>query len=130
MEDSAFRPEDDVPTEATTSRKKRRGADFLSQYLFRRQQLEVSEADSDDEEEESDEKPRPRRKLFSNLFRNIVQPPKEPAVDQIEERSFDTSLWYGWQSPDRLPLVEPEMPDADISEAPPFYVAPEGAEDT
>lgn len=84
--------EEPDPNESITSRKKR-GGDFLSQYLLRRRSRTESnsaEVDDDDEEETAD-KPKRLRRLFSRIFPSVVEPPSEGKSHQAE--GFDFQTW-------------------------------------
>ncbi len=109
MEDRRFRPEDEENSDILATPKKRRGSDFLSQYLLRRREnldpTNGSDLESEDDEEE-EEKPKKWRRLFRGVFRSVVTPPEEPRSER--EHGFDPNTWFSWQS-----SLSPETADAE-----------------
>ena len=99
MEDPRFRPEEEDNQDATVTPKKRRGSDFLSQYLLRRRENLDPSSESDlesEDNEEAEDKPKKWRRLFRGAFKSVVAPPEEPRTER--EHGFDPNTWFSWQS--------------------------------
>jgi hypothetical protein len=77
MEDRWHGPEDPTNEDLETTRKKRRGTDFLSQYLLRRKEQQGEHIEEDDDDEESEEKPKKFRRFFKGLFKRVVESPTD-----------------------------------------------------
>lgn len=122
MEERPRGSEDPQDQEVETSRKKRRGTDFLSQFLLRKREQEGIDAESDDDDEESDEKPKKFRNFFKGLFKNIAE--KDEASTERRERdqlfSLDT-LFMGYHDEEpeaeQIPESMPESITPVTSEA-------------
>ena len=107
MEDSRTRSEEDGNQEGALTPRKRRGGDFLSQYLLRRKEKLDGEQEQDDTEEDSDEKPKKFRRFFRGLFRNVVQPP-EKSAESLKNKSALESLFFAWDDSEKLVNQTPE----------------------
>ena len=119
MEDSRFRPEDEDNQDATVTPKKRRGHDFLSQYLLRRREIanpdSLDDIESDDEdEEETTGTPKRWRRFFRGAFKNVVPPPESPRNER--EHGFDPNTWFSWQSAARLEESQQHSPEQTSGE--------------
>lgn len=110
MEDRWHAPEEPTDQDSETSRKKRRGTDFLSQYLLRRKEQQGEKAEEDDDDE-TEEKPRKFRRFFKNLFKNVVEPPE--GSDEHTPRRFSLEALFSGSL--QGPEVQPKEQDEPVA---------------
>ena len=126
MEDQFHGPEDQDNLEPQTPRKKRRGADFLSQYLLRRRE-QAGEGIETDDDEETEEKPKKFRRFFKGIFKNIVEQPGAPSEHPDRAKGFKLESLFGRATEEESAHDEeapglteplPEVTSATLPEAP------------
>jgi hypothetical protein len=132
MEDSWHGPEDPTNQEPETTRKKRRGTDFLSQYLLRRREQQGEHVEEDDDEE-SEEKPKKFKRFFKGLFKRVVESPTDtkeqfPKSFSLEslflsdqeklEKSIELDQDNQNQETEALPSQPLETPVAEVTDVP------------
>lgn len=133
MERNPFTPEEPESESTESSPKKRRGGDFLSQYLLRRRERQVGTATEEEDSKESEEKPKKWRRLFSKIFPSVVERP--PESTEPKRAGFDLETWLSWSSatggenPTDTPEIKTQLPD-ETSENKGEIISPQGQEES
>ncbi len=101
MENRQVGPAEQDGKNTESSPKKRRGGDFLSQYLLRRRELIGDTHEVEEEDADEDEKPKKWRKFFRSVFKSVVTPPDGHEAKGESTSRFNPDVWFAWQSTPR-----------------------------
>src|SRR3990167_1428465 len=109
MENNHSPNTDDESLQPETPRRKR-GSEFLSQYLLRKS--EVVDNNSDDEESDESTGVSKRKRFFRSLFKRNVELASESETKR--EHTFDSESWFSWQKDhEPTPVVADEVNQVD-----------------